>query len=97
MPGRIDIIVGKLKPTGDKAPAKMMRGPDKMQSSDFVQEVDMDHEEMMYEAAGESIMQAIKQHDAKALAHAICDLMEIHEGSKEEMGDGEPESESKDY
>lgn len=92
---RIDIIVGKLKPMADKPKMKMERGPDKMQSKDFIQEVDMDEDSMAYEAAGEAILQAVKQSDAKALAQAICDLMEIHmdhEGSEspaELMSEGE--------
>ena len=85
---RVDIIVGKLKPMGNKPSMRMERGPDKMQSSDFVQKVDMSEEDMMYESCGEAIMQAIKQHDAKALAQAICDLIEMHEHSSEENKSG---------
>lgn len=83
---RIDIIVGKLKPMADKGPMmKMERKPDPKQSKDFVQEIDMDEDAMMYEACGEEILAAVKQSDAKALAEAICHLIEIHEGGPEEM------------
>jgi len=93
---RIDIIIGKLKPTADKPTMPMMRGKDKMQSSDFVQEIDMDEESMMHETCGEAIMQAIKQHDAKALAEAIVHLIEMHENSSEEAGAGNHFGESEE-
>ena len=83
---RVDIIVGKMKPMGDKPMMKMER-KDPMQSKDFVQEIDMDPKDMAMESCGEAIMQAIKQHDAKALAQAICDLMEVHEGEPEEVSE----------
>lgn len=75
---RVDIIVGKLKPTADKPSMKMERMPDKMHSSDFVQEIDMDEDKMAYESAGEALLHAIKQSDAAGVAQAICDIFEIH-------------------
>lgn len=80
---RVDIIVGKLKPTLGK------ERKDKMQSSDFVQEIDMDEDKMAEEAAAEAIIQAIKQSDAAALAEALKDWMacckedEMHEDMSE--------------
>ena len=74
---RIDIIVGKLKPMADKPSMKKER-KDPMQSDDFVQEIDMDEDAMALEACGEEILAAVKQSDAKALAEAICHLMEVH-------------------
>ncbi len=83
---RIDIIVGKLKPMADKPKMKMER-KDPMQSDDFVQEIDMDEDAMAMEACGEEILSAVKQSDAKALAEAICHLMDIHCGEHEMMED----------
>lgn len=97
---RVDIIVGKLKPMGDKPMMKMERSPDAKQSSDFVQEIDMDEDSMAYEAAGEAMMNAIKQHDAKALAQAVCDLMEVHMGHEQSESpelESEEESSGKEY
>ncbi len=83
--GRVDIIVGKLKPTKE-----LERKPDSKQSSDFVQKVDMSEDDMMYEVAGEAVLQAIKQSDAKALAQALCDLFDLHTGaSKDDSEDVE--------
>lgn len=92
---RVDIIVGKLKPTANK-PTMRMERHDPMMSKDFVQKVDMSEHDMMMESAGEAIMQAIKQHDAKALAQALCDLMEMHENGPEEHGEGSHFNEEED-
>ena len=96
---RVDIIVGKaLKPMGDKPKMKMER-KDPMHSSDFVQEIDMDEMSMEMETAGEAVLSAIKLHDAKALAMAICDLLEVHSaheaGESTEVESSEPADEYK--
>jgi hypothetical protein len=88
--GRVDIIVGKLKPMGDKPSMQVERKPDAKQSEDFVQKIDMNEEDMMYEAAGDAILSAIKQSDAKALGEALCNIMEMHDAH--EMGES-PEEE----
>lgn len=88
MKDRIDIIVGKLKPMADKPKMKMDRKDD-MQSSDFVQEIDMDEHSMMHEMVGEAVLQAIKQSDAKALGEALCDLVSYHMNEKDSEDDSE--------
>lgn len=101
---RIDIIIGKMKPMmGKSEDAPMMktaRMPDKRQSSDFIQEVDMDEKTMAEEMAAEELITAIKQADATAVNealknwHSICygpspDELEESLESEEEAKEGE--------
>ena len=79
-PSRVDIIVGAMKPRKDK-----------MQSSDFVQEIDMDEEDMAAESAAEAIIQAIKQSDAAALVVAMKDFSACVGCECCEMGEDESE------
>lgn len=83
-PNRVDIIIGKLNPSGKK------ERKDSMQSEDFVQEIDMDPSKMAEEATAEAIIQAIKQSDAAALAVALKDWMmccKEEEMSEEDMSE----------
>lgn len=85
---RVDIILGQMKP-------KDMKRKDKMQSDDFVQEIDMDHEDMALEAAAEGVIQAIKQSDAAALSVALKDFLDICLDKEDEMS--YDDSDSEDY
>lgn len=85
---RVDIILGQMKP-------KDMKRKDKVQSDDFVQEIDMDHEDMALEAAAEGVIQAIKQSDAAALSVALKDFLDICLDKEDEMS--YDDSDSEDY
>ena len=85
---RVDIILGQMKP-------KDMMRKDKMQSDDFVQEIDMDHEDMALEAAAEGVIQSIKQSDAAALSVALKDFLDICLDKEDEMS--YDDSDSEDY
>lgn len=88
----VDIIIGKMKP-GLKGPSKMERKPDPMHSEDFVEEVESSEEDIMSEAIAESLIQAIKTGDAKAVSQALKDWHEVCCGC--EHGEGEAEEDDK--
>ena len=92
---RIDIIIGKMKPVGNKdLPVKSARMPDPKQSTDFIQDVDTDEKSMMEEMAAEELITAIKQADAKAVSEALKNWHEICYGpSLEEIEEEAPEAE----
>lgn len=96
---RVDIIIGKLKPSNNDGNKKLERKPDPMMSSDFAQDVEGDEDDLAEEAAAEELLAAIKAGDAKAVVEALKTWHEICYGSEDESEDDDSMADmmKKDY
>lgn len=92
---RIDIMIANIKPKG--LPSKLERKPDPQHSEDFVEEVEGSDKDIMEEAIAESLLQAIKLGDAKAVSQALKDWHEVCYDGADLEGPAEEDDDKLEY